>query len=132
MKHTARLALALFRSQPEGDRTWFHVVPPLGEYATQIIGRDGKPVKNQTLVIDQAAVDAMLAAFKADVPNDAAAGILVDREHLSLDRAGDSAAMAWMRDIRAAADGLWARFELTPTGAQAVAGGEYAVSVHCR
>jgi phage I-like protein len=124
MKQIGR-TFAIFRSQVEGDKTWFHVVPPVGEYPTTIIGKGGKPVKGQTLVIDAAASAAIMAAFRADVPDESAAGILVDREHLSLAPDGDSTAMAWMKDLRAEDDGLWARLDLTPRGAQAVAGGEY-------
>ena len=46
-------------------------------------------------------------------------GILVDREHFSLDLGKPSDAMAWAQGIREDADGLWTRWEFTPPGKEA-------------
>jgi|GEM_PF-1916283 len=99
---------------PSGAR-WFHTVPPMGEYPGGNIFRGGQEIKNAVLVIDREAYDRILAAFAADTAR-LGHGLLVDREHFSLDTDKPSDAMAWATDIREDADGLWTRWDFTPPG----------------
>jgi phage I-like protein len=102
------------------DGTWFHTVPAMGEYPGGNVCHNGTPVKDAVIVIDREAYDRILSAFEAsggakgDFP-----GLLVDREHFSLDSDKPSDAMAWAKQIREDADGLWTRWDFTPPGQEA-------------
>jgi phage I-like protein len=111
--------ISLHRTLEDGSASWFHTVPAIGEYPGGDIRHQGKPVKDAVLVIDRAALDSIRADFRAAMSDPAWPGMLVDREHFSLDSEKPSDAMAWARDIREDADGLWTRWEFTPPGAEA-------------
>jgi phage I-like protein len=84
-----------------------------------------------TQVIDQAAVQAMAAAFSPE------RRILVDRDHYSdltntdrekLQKMGiklSSEAAGWISAVDPRADGLWGTIDLTPDGARDVAAGNF-------
>lgn len=98
---------------------WFHTVPPVGEYPGGNICHNGEPVKNAVLVVDREAYDRILSAFSAQKEKPGFHGLLVDREHFSLDADKPSDAMAWATDIREESDGLWTQWSFTPPGQQA-------------
>lgn len=97
------------------DKDWFQTIPPYGEYP----GKEPGTV----IVVDERAVNAVVADFNARRQADPAwPGLLVDREHFSLDPSKPSDAMAWAGGIRAAPDGsVWTRWEFTPAGREAFA-----------
>lgn len=95
---------------------WFHTVPQMGEYPGGNVRYNGERVKNAVLVIDREAYDRILSAFKSEQEKTGFPGLLVDREHFSLDSDKPSDAMAWAKDIREDDDGLWTRWDFTPPG----------------
>jgi len=106
----------------EDGKTWFHTVPGIGRYPGGDINHGGKMITDTTTVIDRAGLDSMVASFRKLSPLDATAGLLVDREHFSLDTDKPSDAMAWAMDIREEEDGLWTRWEFTKLGKEAYDG----------
>ncbi len=95
---------------------WFHTVPQMGEYPGGNVCHNGERVKNAVIVIDREAYDRILSAFKSEKEKTGFHGLLVDREHFSLDSDKPSDAMAWAKDIREDDDGLWTRWDFTPPG----------------
>ena len=95
---------------------WFHTVPQMGEYPGGNVCHKGERVKNAVIVIDREAYDRILSAFKSEKEKTGFHGLLVDREHFSLDSDKPSDAMAWAKDIREDDDGLWTRWDFTPPG----------------
>ena len=117
--YTASLRAAV-STKPDGegaDARWFQITPPPGEYPVNVTGPDGKDVPGAILILDEAGIADITSAFR-----DAAAapdfnGLLVDREHFSLDPKKPSDALAWATDIRNAADkSIWMHFDFTPEG----------------
>jgi len=100
----------------EDGKTWFHTVPTIGRYPGGDVTFQGKAVKNSVTVIDREGLDSMIATFRKLSPLDIEMGVLVDREHFSLDTSKNSDAMAWATDIREEEDGLWTRWEFTKPG----------------
>ena len=98
------------------DGAWFHTVPQTGEYPGGNVCHNGERVKNAVIVIDREAYDRILSAFGSEKSKPSFHGLLVDREHFSLDSDKPSDAMAWAKDIREDADGLWTRWDFTPPG----------------
>ena len=98
--------------------TWFQTTPPYGDYpGGNITGKDGKPVENAVVRFDESSVKAVVDAFRARMSSSSWPGILVDREHFSLDLDKTSDAMAWATDIRVADDGsIWTKWNFTPEG----------------
>ncbi len=102
-----------------GTSLWFQMVPAPGEYTLDVVV-GGKLRRAQTLLVDAQVIARLQAAFAADVPDESAPGLLLDREHLSLQPNGDSTALGWIKALRVEPDGsLYARCDLTPMGAQA-------------
>ena len=115
MKTITKFAVcAAPKNEPEVG-SWFQVTPPYGEYdATGTI--DGYE-KEAVLVFDEAVTDAIIAAFNAFIAAGEWPGVLVDREHNSLNYDKPSDAMAWAVAIRREEDGsLWTKWEFTPEG----------------
>jgi hypothetical protein len=106
----------------EDGKTWFHTVPGIGRYPGGDINHNGKIITDTTTIIDRAGLDSMIASWRKLSPLDATAGVLVDREHFSLDTDKPSDAMAWAMDIREEDDGLWTRWEFTELGKAAYDG----------
>lgn len=112
----ANRMFCLGRSAEDASGIWFHTVPPLGEYPGGNVCHNGERVKNAVIVIDREAYDRILSAFKSEQEKTGFHGLLVDREHFSLDSDKPSDAMAWAKDIREDDDGLWTRWDFTPPG----------------
>jgi hypothetical protein len=100
----------------EDGKTWFHTVPAIGRYPGGDVTHGGQTIKDSITVIDREGLDSMIASFRKLSPLDAEMGVLVDREHFSLDTSKNSDAMAWATDIREEEDGLWTRWEFTKPG----------------
>lgn len=100
---------------------WMHVCP-IGEHPWT--SADGKETVLQ--VIDQEACQLMARAYPLSVQDS-----MVDREHLSMTAAGDTAAMGWGKEAQARPDGLWVRVEWTPEGRAAVQGKAYKFNSPC-
>jgi phage I-like protein len=100
----------------EDGKTWFHTVPGIGRYPGVDLVHNGKTIKDTITVIDRAGLDSMIATFRTLSPLDKSMGVLVDREHFSLDTEKNSDAMAWATDIREEEDGLWTQWEFTAPG----------------
>lgn len=94
---------------------WFQTFPPYGRYPVGGTVKGAAP--DAEFIFDEAAAKSIMAAF-ADASKDVNwPGVLVDREHYSLDPAKPSDAMAWARDIRQEADGsIWTSWDFTPKG----------------
>lgn len=104
-----------WKADPAANAVWFQTFPPFGRYP--VGGTIEGAAKDAEYVIDQAAADSVVAAFRAAAKDANWLGVLVDREHYSLDRDKPSDAMAWAKDVRQEADGsLWTRWDFTPTG----------------
>ena len=98
---------------------WFQTTPKYGLYpgGEQITGRDGKPVKKATIILDEKSTDKIMEAFRAAVSVPGCPGILVDQDHFSCDTDKPTTALAWAKEIRRAEDGsLWTRWEFTAKG----------------
>ncbi len=97
-------------------------VQPYGRYPFTL--PDGSQI---LLAIDEAAVDAQIAAFKSSAASagKAFAGILCDYDHQSCDPAQPTEAAAWATDLQKRPDGLWAKMRFTDQGLSAVTGGRY-------
>lgn len=115
----ANKSFCLCRFTVEEGAPWFHTVPPMGEYPGGNVTHMGKPVKDAVLVVDRESYDRILSAFRADRETSPLPGLLVDREHFSLDPEKKSDAMAWAVDIREREDGLWTQWNMTPPGQEA-------------
>ena len=115
----ANLTFCLCRWSVADNAQWFHTIPPMGEYPGGNVCHNGEPVKDAVIVIDRAAYDSLLANFYSDQARISWPGLLVDREHFSLDSDKPSDAMAWAKNIREDEDGLWTQWEFTPPGRDA-------------
>ncbi len=116
---TADRIFCLCRADVSESASWFHTLPAPGEYPGGTVMHKGKPVKDAVIVIDPEAYNRISEAFKADALRPDWPGILVDREHFSLDLDKGSDALAWAKEIRIADDGIWTRWDLTPPGRDA-------------
>ena len=120
MKTATLIATALTASErdAEKDASWFQTTPPYGEYpGGNIKGPDGKPVEGAVVRFDAASVRRVAAAFEERMRSGGWPGVLVDREHFSLDTDKPSDAMAWAVAVRVADDGsIWTRWDFTPKG----------------
>lgn len=112
MKTILSRAISLHRASDDNSGCWFHTVPPMGEYDGGNLTHNGEPVPDAVIVIDRRAYDNIISSFNFN-------GILVDREHFSLDLDKPSDAMAWAVDIREDPDGLWTKWSFTPPGRDA-------------
>ena len=102
-----------------GNACWFQTTPPYGKYpgGDQIVGRDGKKIKDAVIVFDETSVGKVVAAFKEQAKAANWPGILVDQDHFSCNTEKPSTALAWARDIRVAPDGsIWTKWEFTAKG----------------
>lgn len=94
---------------------WFHILP-MGEFPGAEVEERGETVHGATIIVDDAAIDAVIKSWRTLDELQRTMGVLVDREHFSLDPSQKSDAMAWALDVRKESDGLWARWEFTPDG----------------
>jgi len=128
----ARLAgkssLGLFKSVKDSDgKAWFHTIPVPGEYPGMTVWLPGQeePLKNQTIVVSPEDYQVILGAFQRDKANPDWHGLLVDKEHFSLEAGESSEAAAWAEDMRIDADGIWTRWSLTALGKELLSGDVY-------
>lgn len=120
MKTATLIATALTASETDEAKgaSWFQTTPPYGDYpGGNVTAPDGKPVEGATVRFDEAAVRRVVAAFEERMKSGGWPGVLVDREHFSLDADKPSDAMAWAVAIRVAEDGsIWTKWRFTPEG----------------
>ena len=98
---------------------WLHIVPK-GELPNAEAGI--------VQVLDDTAMDSILAGIEKDKNRlgDRWPGIYAGREHFIYDDTKDSAALAWFKDFKKDAAGIWAKDDgLTPDGTKAVTNREY-------
>lgn len=79
----------------------------------------GKTVRIRQM-ITAADLDAMAAHYRAHP-----AELLVDFDHFSADRGKSTRAAAWITEVDARGDTLWARMRLSAAGREALIGGDY-------
>ncbi len=115
-KHLMFLAAcSAVKVEPETNATWFQTFPPYGRYP--VGGTIPKADKDAVYVYDSAAAQKIVESFRAAAKRADFPGVLVDREHDSLDPKKPSDAMAWAKDIRQEEDGsIWTKWEFTPKG----------------
>jgi hypothetical protein len=111
----------------EAGASWYHTIPPVGEYPGCQIHMPGEeePRKNQVIVIEAADYAEILRAFRVDQTDPSFHGLLVDKEHFSLDTDKSSEAFAWGEDMRIDADGIWTRWAITAIGKPMLEGDVY-------
>ena len=102
-------------NQAPGTNLWFQTFPPYGRYP--VGGTIPKADKDAVYVYDEDAAQKIVESFRAAAKRPDFPGVLVDREHDSLDPKKPSDAMAWAKDIRQEEDGsIWTKWEFTPKG----------------
>ena len=118
MKKTENIifaACSAVKEEPATNALWFQTFPAYGRYAVGGIIKDAPA--DAEFVFDEAAAKEIIANFRAEAKKPDWPGILVDREHYSLDPEKPSDAMAWAKDIRQEEDGsIWTKWEFTPKG----------------
>lgn len=108
-------ACSAVKSEPETNATWFQTFPPYGRYP--VAGTIPNADKDAEYVFDEEAAKNIVESFRTAAKQANFVGILVDREHNSLDPEKPSDAMAWAKDIRQEDDGsIWTKWEFTPKG----------------
>jgi phage I-like protein len=75
-----------------------------------------------TQVVDDRALDDVLASFNRDVMKDNFGGILIDEDHFSYDTSKSSQAMGWIQKLERVGDSLIGSAELSDIGRPAVEG----------
>ena len=106
---------AAVREDPATNATWFQTFPPYGRYP--VGGTIEGAAKDAEYVFDAETAKRLMESFNAAKATPNWPGVLVDREHFSLDPEKPSDAMAWAKEMRQEADGsLWTRWEFTPQG----------------
>lgn len=100
----------------EGDKQWFHTLPGIGRYLNIEVTHKGVSIPDAVMIVDREGLDSIIATWRKRTPLDQQMGVLVDREHFSLDTNQRSDAMAWALDIREDDDGIWTRWEFTEEG----------------
>lgn len=115
-KHLMFLAAcSAVKVEPEKNAIWFQTFPPYGRYP--VGGTIPKADKDAVYVYDADAAQKIVESFRSAAKRPDFPGVLVDREHDSLDPKKPSDAMAWAKDIRQEADGsIWTKWEFTPKG----------------
>ncbi len=98
---------------------FYHIVPR-GEHPG--ITASGKTVVQ---VIDQEAVDKIMAAFRAVRAKPNFSGLLLDWEHFSYQDDKKSEAAGWILDVVERPDGIYARIDWTPAGEKDVTSRAY-------
>ena len=108
-------ACSAVKSEPETNATWFQTFPPYGCYP--VGGTIPNADEDAVYVFNKEAAKNIIENFRAAAKQANYTGILVDREHDSLDPKKPSDAMAWAKDIRQEEDGsIWTKWEFTPKG----------------
>lgn len=102
---------------PTGD--WIQVLR-IGEFLGRSL--DGKQFSQ---VIDEKALDTIVAAFNREKAATNFPGLLIDRDHLSHYSDKETRAAGWVLNIEKRADGLWAMPKWTSEGAAEIGNGIY-------
>jgi phage I-like protein len=100
---------------------WMHVCP-LGDHVWN--SADGK--ERIVQVIDQAACEAMAAAYPLSIPNSR-----IDIDHESMEADKRTAAVGWGRKAEVRDDGLWVEVEWNPDGHELIANKVYRFNSPC-
>jgi phage I-like protein len=100
-------------------------LPDDGWYQFEVPGEHINEEAGVIQVIDPAAIDSIVNRAKADAAQPNFGGILVDRDHFSLDLDKPSEAMGWAQELRNRDGTPEARVEWTPIGQPLVAGKSY-------
>lgn len=111
MKNEKIRVLALNRDLEAGSDGFYHLVP-LGEFPTKTTA--GKKVMQ---ICDAQAVNRMVETFKPKA--------LIDFEHRSYNKDGDTSAAGWIVEVAARPDGLWGKIDWSDLGQAAVANKRY-------
>ena len=110
------------RSLSPDSTGYIHLVPK-GEFPT-VTTIKGKETDVNMLVDDQA-LDAIMATFNTDSSTLNWTGYLVDKEHFSHDLSQSSEAHAWIKTLQRRADGIWGLPEWTSIGSALIEGKIY-------
>jgi phage I-like protein len=102
------------------DDHWYQI-----EVSGETFTPDTEAFGDMTQVVDYAALRSIVSEFakKKEQPN--FAGLLIDRDHDSLDSSKPTTAMGWLMDVEIRDGELYGRIRWTETGRRLVQGGEY-------
>jgi hypothetical protein len=106
------------------EETQFRL-PSGGWYCIEVAGDHLNARANVIQVIDDVALQSIVKNFNAEKSKPGFAGMLVDRDHLKHNLDEETRAYAWVTDLEARPDGLWAKVRWTATGSAAVQGGDF-------
>lgn len=104
-----------FAMREAGATKWLHLAP-MGDFPGIVADAEGNE-KQIIQRIDSAAAEAIIKNF--------AAPALVDFEHRSNKRDGDTVAAAWIEQLELRDDGVWGRAALSDLGSDAIANKRY-------
>lgn len=114
---------ALNRELTVGADGWIHVVP-VGEFPGRLAGVQGKAAEILQ-VIDDEALNRIMAAFAEQAARPGFTGLLLDKEHFSHAASQSSEACAWIMKLENRADGIWGLPEWTDMGKTLIEGKRY-------
>ncbi|MFH0907186.1 MAG: phage protease [bacterium] len=109
------------RAFKKADDDWYQVML-IGEFPTTL---NNEKETDITMLVDQAAMDAIMAQFGEDKQQAHWPGYLLDYEHFSLQKQKRSEAAGWIDDLQVRDDGLFAHVKWTARGQADVEGGVY-------
>lgn len=99
---------------------WYQLIPR-GEFA----GKDDLSGEEILQVIDQEAIDSMLAGFRRVSAAENFSGLLIDYDHFSEDTSKESKAAGWIVELQERPDGIWFRPRWSATGETDLKSGAY-------
>lgn len=122
------IGVSEFKSEGQSEnanRNEFRL-PPSGWFQILKVGEWPHKESGTVQVVDELAVKGIVAKFNSDKAADPNfPGMLVDYDHFSRSQDSPSEAAAWIEELQAKDDGVWARARWTPTGRSKAEGGEY-------
>ena len=110
-------SLILNRESFEMPADGWYQIAPVGEFPHSGAG--------VIQIVDRAACDAMVNAFRAEAQKPNFAGLLIDFDHFSLDEKLKSEAAGWVVDLENRDSGLWGKIRWSDLGEDCVKGGRY-------
>ncbi len=102
---------------------WFHLSPK-GEFPGEREFDDGT-TEDVIQVVDDEAINSLIADIETKAAKPGFAGLLVDFDHFSHDKEKSTEAAGWLMGIQNRADGMWGKINLSDTGEAALKGGRY-------
>lgn len=120
----ATFALTLNRSETDAAKFslpadgWYQIAKT--GVVTKTLDIPGGKSARIRQVITKADLESIAAHYRAD-PEE----LLVDYDHFSADSGKQTTAGAWITEVEARGDGLWARLRLSTSGRAALEGGDY-------